>query len=91
MANGFMDLRVIGKAWGMTWAKTLEYMHSLDPSVKDTVQLIQGSIEKMNIPQAERRGLYPDEFNRLTAIGEQRELDRAAEQKARQEQGTGRG
>ena len=73
VANGFMDLRVIGKAWGMTWAKTLEYMHFLDPTVKDTVQLIQGSIERMNIPQEERRGLYREEFDRLTAIGKQRQ------------------
>ena len=73
VANGFMDLLVIGKAWGMKWAKTLEHMSFLDPSVKDTVQLIQGAIEKMDIPQQERRGLYPDEFDRLTAIGKQRQ------------------
>ena len=72
VANGFMDLKAIGKAWGMTWSKTLEYMSFLDPSVKDTVQLIQGAIEKMDIPQQERRGLYKDEFDRLTAIGKQR-------------------
>ena len=46
VANGFMDLHVIGKAWGMKWAKTLEYMHFLDPSTKDTVQLILGSHRK---------------------------------------------
>ena len=83
VANGFMDLRVIGKAWGMKWAKTLEYMHFLDPTVKDTAQLIQGSIERMNIPQAERRGLYPAEFNRLTAIGKQRQADEEADRQER--------
>ena len=82
VANGFMDLRTIGTAWGMKWAKTLEHMHFLDPTVKDTVQLIQGAIEKMDIPQSERRGLYPEEFNRLTLIRNQRQ---AAEEAARQE------
>ena len=80
VANGFMDLRVIGKAWGMKWPKTLEYMHFLDPTVKDTAQLIQGSIERMNIPQSERRGLYREEFDRLTAIGKQRLADQEADQ-----------
>ena len=83
VANGFMDLYEIGKAWGMKWAKTLEHMHYLDPTVKDTVQLIQGGIEKMDIPQAERRGLYKDEFDRLTADrqatqGQTSEADRQA-------------
>ena len=83
VANGFMDLHVIGKAWGMKWAKTLEYMHFLDPTTKDTVQLIQGSIERMNIPQSERRGLYRPEFDRLTAIGKQRSADQKAEADSR--------
>ena len=83
VANGFMDLLVIGKAWGMKWEKTLEYMSFLDPSVKDTVQLIQGAIEKMDIPQQERRGLYVEEFDRLTAIGAQRQADQDADQQAR--------
>ena len=78
-----MDLHVIGEAWGMKWAKTLEYMHFLDPTTKDTVQLIQGSIEKMDIPQSERRGLYRPEFDRLTAIGEQRSADQKAEADSR--------
>ena len=85
VANGFMDLFDIGKAWGMKWAKTLEYMHFLDPTVKDTVQLIQGSIEKRGIPQAERRGLYREEFDRLTEIGKRREADEEAERQARRE------
>ena len=85
IANGFLDLRVIGQAWGMKWAKTLEYMHFLDPTVKDTVQLIQGSIERMNIPQEERRGLYQDEFDRLTEIGEKREAKQRAERNARRD------
>ena len=83
VANGFMDLLALGKAWGMKWPKTLEYMHFLDPSVKDTVQLIQGSIEKMGIPQAERRGLYRDEFDRLTAIGKQRQADEESDRQER--------
>ena len=85
VANGFMDLFDIGKAWGMKWAKTLEYMHFLDPTVKDTVQLIEGSIEKRGIPQAERRGLYQDEFDRLTAIGKQRQAAEEADRQARRD------
>ena len=80
-----MDLHVIGKAWGMQWAKTLEYMHFLDPTTKDTVQLIQGSIERMDIPQSERRGLYKDEFDRLTEIGKQRKAAEEADRLARRE------
>ena len=85
VANGFMDLHAIGKAWGMKWAKTLEYMHFLDPAAKDTVQLIQGGIEKMDIPQAERRGLYKDEFDRLTLIGKLRTGAAEADRQARRE------
>ena len=72
VANGFMDLHVIGKAWGMKWAKTLEYMHFLDPTTKDTVQLIQGSHRK-NEHSAVRKGAdsTKTEFDRLTEIGEQ--------------------
>ena len=58
-------------------------MSFLDPSVKDTVQLIQGAIEKMDIPQQERRGLYKDEFDRLTAIGKQRQADEEADRQER--------
>ena len=37
----------------------------------------------MDIPQSERRGLYRDEFDRLTAIGEQRKADEEADRQER--------
>ena len=56
----------------------------LDPSVKDTVQLIQGSYRKTwTFHSQERRGLYRDEFDRLTAIGKQRVAAQDADQQAR--------
>ena len=39
----------------------------------------------MNIPQSERRGLYPGEFNRLTAIGKARQASEEADRLARRE------
>ena len=61
-------------------------MHYLDPSVKDTVQLIQGSYRKNgSFRSQERRGLYPDEFDRLTAIGKQRVADEEADRQERRE------
>ena len=83
--NGFMDLRMIGQEWGMKWSKVLEHMHFLDPTLKDCTQLIQGSIEKMDIPQAERCGLYPDEFDRLTEIRDKREAKQRADRNARRD------
>ena len=67
----------------MKWSKVLEQIHYLDRTIKDCVHLIPEGIESRNIPQADRCGLYAGEVNRLTLIGEKREADRSADQRAR--------
>ena len=81
--NGFMDLGHIGREWGMKWSEVLEQIHFLDPTLKDCANLIPTGIESRNIPAKERCGLYQDEFDRLTAIGKQRQADQEADQQAR--------
>ena len=86
VANGFMDMKVIGKAWGMKWSKVLEHIHYLDKTVKDCARLIPSGIESQLIPQSERCGLYTGEFDRLTAIRNQRQADQEADQQASNDQ-----